>query len=513
VGALGALGAFGALILTATLPPCAALAGPSDNILVWGNPNEPATLDPASGIAGTEIPYLYTIYDRLVDFDPATLDPKPGLATSWKWSDDNRTLEMTLREGVTFHDGTPFNAEAAVKSLQHFKDAKKLKDLDPVVGMEAKAPNLLVLKVDRDFSVLPSILADRAGMIVSPTALEKYGAEFGRHPVGTGPFMFKSWQQGNSVEVEKYPQYWNAAAIKLSGIRWQLIRQSTSLITALQTGQVDYVQQVDPINLPLLERNKNVRTKVEPTTSWSVINLNTSMAPLDDARVRRAIAMSVDRKVLAAIGYGPNIKEAKPASLMEPDNYWPSTPSLQDTYTKYQPDEAKKLLAEAGHPDGITLNMCVDANSGSPEPGAKLSDAMREQMKAANITLNTTMVAGLGACIELFNFKKSIPAVLIAWTGRPDPFMTYQQIMASDGAYNTGKSNFGVDGLFPPMLKNPSREQLKASYDKLNKAFVEQLPMVPLYFMPVVSAYSTAVEGELPAMMSRPIVAYMSFKK
>jgi ABC-type transport system substrate-binding protein len=296
-------------------------------------------------------------------------------------------------------------------------------------------------------------------------------------------------------------------------IKWQIIRQATSLVTALQSGQIDFVQQVDAVNLPVLERNKNIRIKVEPSISWSQINLNTSMPPLNDARVRRAIAMAIDRKVLAAVGYGPTIKEAKPASLMVPENYWPNTPSLQDTYATYKPEEAKKLLAEAGHKDGITLNMCVDANSGAPLPGAKLADIMREQMKAANITLNTTMVAGVGACIELFNFKKSILAVLIQWTGRPDPFMTYQQIMASDGAYNTGKSQFGVDDIFPPMLENPSRDQLKASFDKLNKAFVEQVPMVPLYYLPNVSAYSASVQGELPALMSRPILAYMSFKK
>jgi peptide/nickel transport system permease protein/peptide/nickel transport system substrate-binding protein len=495
-----------------TFTPNASPAGQADNVLVVGSQREPASLDPAIGIAGTEVPFLYTIYDRLVDFDPATLDLTPGLATAWRWTDNDRILEMELRQGVTFHDGTPFDATAAIASLKHFQDTKRSRDLDAIVEMTSDGPYVLRLHVDRPYSVLPAILSDRAGMVVSPKALDEFKGDVSRHPVGTGPFRFVSWEHGVLVKVQSNRAYWNASAVKLAGIEWRIIQQQTSLVTALQTGQIDYVQQIDPVNLALLERNKKIRIRVDPSIAFSFINLNTSVPPLNDVRVRRAISMALDRKILAAIGYGPLSQEAKPASLVSPENYWPNTPSLQNAYSAYRPAEAKRLLEEAGYKDGVSFNMCVDATSGSPIPGQKLADAMREQLKPANITLNTTMVAGLGACIEMFNIKKSIASVLIQSTGKPDPYMTYQQYLASNGTQNVGKGQYGVDDMFPPMLENLSRDALRTSYDRLNATFVDQMPVIPLYFLPNVSAYSTSLQGEMPALMNRPVLAFMSFK-
>ena len=148
-------------------------AGPADNSLVVGALTDPQTLDPASGTLGTDIPFLYPLYDRLIDFEPKTLDLRPGLATSWSWSDDRRALQLKLRPGVKFHDGTVLDAAAVKTNIEYFKSLRKNFDIDGVTSVEVVDPLTVVLRLDKPNSTLPGLLAERAGMMLSPAGLKK----------------------------------------------------------------------------------------------------------------------------------------------------------------------------------------------------------------------------------------------------------------------------------------------------------------------------------------------------
>ncbi len=152
-------------LAVATLRP--GHAGVADNTLVVGALTDPQTLDPATGTLGTDIPFLYPLYDRLIDFDAKTLDLRPGLATSWTWSGDRRALELKLRPGVKFHDGTSFDAAAVKTNIEYFKGLRKNLDLDGVTAVEVVDPQTVILRLDKPNSTIPGLLAERAGMMLS----------------------------------------------------------------------------------------------------------------------------------------------------------------------------------------------------------------------------------------------------------------------------------------------------------------------------------------------------------
>ncbi len=323
--------------------------------------------------------------------------------------------------------------------------------------------------------------------------------------------MLKELAAGKSVIYEKFPDYWNKGESKLDAIEFRVIRNATSLVSALQSGQLDYAANIDPINMPVLQRNSNLRVVVEPTIAFGIINLNSSTPPLNDVRVRRAIALAIDRQALANAAFGAAVK-AVPANLPAPPNYWPSTPALERHFT-YRPEEAKKLLAEAGYPDGITFSLCAPASAGTPLPAPKLVDIMREQMKPAGIKVESQQVASNAACVDLFN-KKSLPTFMATWSGRPDPAITYAQVLGTKTAYNVGQTQFGdAEDVIAQLYATSDRAEQKKLIDKLNQLWVDYVPMITLYYYVNVVAYNAKLSGEQPNLLGRPYVRTLSFNK
>src|SRR5215471_945591 len=222
---------------------------PHGNVLVYATPGEPGSLDPGASISGFDQYYTNSIYDTLIIADPKTMEPsKPGLATSWEFTGaDKQTFRLHLRHGVNFQDGTPFNAAAVKASIDHYKSLGNWFDMVPVKSETVVDDYTVDLNLSQQYSPLPAILSFRAGQIVSPTALQKSGKDFGRNPVGAGPFAFKSWTAGSEIVLTKFKNYYNASGIKFDGIDYKVIVDTTAMSNALATGQVDYAEL---INLP-----------------------------------------------------------------------------------------------------------------------------------------------------------------------------------------------------------------------------------------------------------------------
>jgi ABC-type transport system substrate-binding protein len=494
---------------------CTALASQKDNSIVVAINTDFVMADPAVGTLGTDIPLLYVMYDRLFDFKPVDLTPIPMLATDWKWSDDKKTLTMNLRQDVKFHDGTDFNAEAVKKSIEYFKTSGRNKDLDDMAKVEALGPYSVAITMNEVNSQLPGLLAERAGMILSPTALEKYGKDFAQNPVGTGPYKFKQHIVGQTVFFEKFDGYWDKKALRVDTIEFRVLRNSTSAVAALMTGQIDYLPGVDPVNMPAMKANPNVRVEVEPTIGYGVFKLDTSIAPIDKKEVRQAFSLAVDREALAKAVYGPAVK-AEGTVLGVPRNYWPSTTSIQDSI-KYDPTKAKALLAKAGYPDGAKISVCINSQAGMPQPQLKVMDIITPQLKAAGITLDVQQTASTAGCAEIQN-KKGAAMLLLMWTGRSDPAITYTQMLASNkllpnSPFNLAKRDYGADDLLKQLNATFDQAGQKLVYDKLNAIFVDEYPFMPLYSFVNVVAYRAGLIGEEANMMGRPNVRTMYWKK
>jgi ABC-type transport system substrate-binding protein len=497
------------LTACALMHPIPGMADAKNQILDIGLGHEPFTLDPAKGVAGTDYPYLYTLYERLLNLDPQTLEPRPGLAESWKFSPDMRSLELQLRENLKFHDGTVLDAEAVKASLLHFRDEGRSQDLAVVRGIRVTSARSLVLELDRPFSPITSILADRAGMIISPTAQKRLGKEFDLKPVGAGPFMVKSWTPGNRMELVRFPGYWNTDRIKLEGIVFRFILNPPSLVSAMLTGQIDYAFGLDPKNMPVLKARPGIRVAAEPSLGFTQIGVHLGYAPMDNVLVRRALSMSVDRTVLRDAVIGQGMGDGATAVPVPVTSEAKATPAYQEAI-RYNPEKAKELLAQAGFPDGLTLHVCA---SNSLAAGSDITDIEREQMRAAGITLNVTMMTS-SACLQAYNLRKEFPLWQGRFTGRPHPYMTYQQYFGSSGQYNKTKHAFpGVDEILDQIAATEDTEVQRSLFAKLDALWIEQFPVIPLFFLPNFSAYSDKIAGEIPNAQGKPDPTSIYFVK
>ena len=475
------------------------LADARNNTLTIGIAWEPFTLDPGQGVGGTDYPYLYTLFESILRFDPKTLEPAPGLAEKWEFIGKDKTVfQFKLRPNLTFQDGTPVDAEAVRASLLHFKNDGRVRDLDIVKYVDIVDPLTIALTLTQPYSPITAILADRAGMIISPTAFKKLGKDFDRAPVGAGPFMIKKWTAGQTMELEKFPGYWNKDRIQLNGIRFRFIANPTSLVSAALTGQVDYAFALDPKNFSVLKASPRIRVESEPTLAYYEIALYLG-PPLDNLKVRQALAMSLDRQVLRDAIIGDAGGEG-PTSLPVPPSSFASSPEWANAI-RYDPMKAKRLLAEAGYPDGIALKICGSPSTGY---GADILDIEREQMKPAGITLDVTMMTS-SACLQAASVKHDFLLLQIGFSGRPHPFMTFQQNFGSAGQYNGAHVKYpGVDELLDKLAATYTNATQKPLFAELDRLWVEQVPHLPLFFRPNLSVYSKAVAGELPNAQGKP---------
>jgi len=485
------------LSLLSTNVPAAADA--KNKVLTIGIASEPFTLDPGQGVGGTDYPYLYSLFERILRFDPKTLEPTPGLAESWEFAGEDKTVfKFKLRPNLTFQDGTALDAEAVKESLVHFKDDGRVKDLEIVKSIDVVDPLTVALTLTQPYSPITAIMADRAGMIISPTALKKLGKDFNRAPVGAGPFMIKKWTAGQSMEIERFPGYWDKDRIKLNGITFKFIANPTSLVSAALTQQVDYAFALDPKNLAVLKANPRIRVASEPTLAYYEIALYNA-APLDNVKVRQALAMSLDRESLRAAIIGEAGGEG-PTSLPIPPSSFASTPQWANAI-KYDPAQAKQLLAEAGYPDGLTLKICGSNQVGY---GPEILDIEREQLKPAGFNLDVTMMTP-SACLQAAAVKHEFPLLQIGFSGRPHPFMTYQQNFGSTGQYNGAHTKYpGVDELLDKIAGTYTTEEQKPLFAELNRLWVEQVPHLPLFFRPNISVYGKSIAGEIPNAQGKP---------
>lgn len=488
----------GAMLTTAATM---SLAGPDTNIAIVGSAHEPVNLDSATGNTGFDYPYLYSIYDRLIHFEPDTLELIPGIATEWRFEgDDNRIFHITLRESVTFHDGTPCDAEAVKSSLLHFKENGRRGFLNVVDRIEVVDGLNLKLYLKEEYSVLPAVLADRAGMISSPTAREKFGEEYQRNPVGTGPFQIETWSPGESLKLKRFADYNGVVEAKLDGIEFRIITSPTAMVSALIAGQIDQAYGLDPKNIPLLKANPKIRVNIEPSLFYYQFMINTTVAPTDNPLVRQALNISVDRQALVDAVLGKGASEG-PAYAPVPPSHWASTPGY-DEKVKYDPERARELLAEAGYPDGITFKVC-----GTPTVigyDNNIVDIEREQMKAAGISLEATMLAG-NACQKAWATGTEYNARQGGFTGRPDPWLTYHNQMGLGGRNNRGKLEYeGVNETLNELLTTYDRDGQEKLFDELNRLWHVHVPHVLLFYGSNVSAYTNGLVGEEPNAQGKP---------
>ncbi|WP_233517235.1 ABC transporter substrate-binding protein [Pseudotabrizicola alkalilacus] len=383
------------LILCGTLLAGLGMALPAaaqDQVLRVGiNAPEISTLDPHRASATADKGAVGWLYNGLVRFPPGSADPaalEPDLAKSWASSENGLEWTFTLRDGVKFHgDWGVLTADDVVYSLERAKDPERSSfaaaydGLQTIEAVDARTVRIVLAHPVPGFLGLLSNY--HGGNIVSKAAAEAAGADFGKQPVGTGPFAFVSHQTQQSVTFARHDGYFRGTP-KIATIEYRLIPADASRELAFTSGELDLIygkreqRWIDRWN-----RESDVAVDVFWPAEFRTLHLNTQLAPLDDVRVREAVARAINvDEIVAFVGadVAPKGCSVIPSGYLGEDcSAW--------TYS-YDPAAVKELLAEAGHPDGITIKQVVSSNNAQ----LPIMEVIQAQLSASGITLDMQVV-------------------------------------------------------------------------------------------------------------------------
>jgi peptide/nickel transport system substrate-binding protein len=497
-------GASAAGVSISVLGPLLAACGGTESAvggteIRWGIPEEPDTLD--AQLTPRAVSWLVLGYlgDGLLRTDLRN-NPVPGLAREWKVSDGGREVTFQLREGVKFHDGTPFDADALQYTFERGLDPDTKSVLFPaLVGPVARteAVDRLTFRVNlkEPFGPLLDNFASSGGSWLQPlskSAVAKYGSEYGRHPVSTGPWKLTQWRTNQDLSFESNRAYkWGPEFIKNQGpprtsrLRLVVTSEDSSRVAALQAGELDFAQipasDYDRLDAdPSIDVLRFLRSGMGLT-----IHFNFKVPPFDDVRVRQAMHLAIDRKaVVNAAVSGQGIPAVGP---LPPDfpYYWDGVEKIG---YGFDPQRAAELLDAAGWTmggDGVrakdgkrfSFKILTIAN---PEI-TRAAQLIRQQMKRVGIDLrlDTRDIGAINPALFAHRFELSF----MFW-GDQDPDILYREFHSSqiDGGVNWGSyENPKLDRLLEAGRTAMDRAKRAEAYRKVQELFVREAVWLPVY--------------------------------
>lgn len=338
-------------LLVVGLPP--ATRAQERDVLVVGHHLDPTTLDPFGSTTAAFQSVFAQVVEQLVIFDHDKAVVKPWLATGWRWVNDT-TLELSLRRGVTFSNGEPFDAQAAKYSIELLMKAPPFgiwtRDLLRSIQI-VDSHTLRVALTGRAGFFLP--LLARGGFVVPPKAHAEAGAGFAQRPVGTGPFVLREWVKGSRIVLERNPRYWGGPH-PIRQVIYRIIPDETARIAALQSGEVDIALAAPIIYYNRLKADRNLSLYTVPGLRKFTAFFNTRLdTPVKDRRVRIAMNMAVDNNAITRRVFGAQAT-ALGGQWMTPAEFG-YNPGVKPY--GYNPDRARQLLAEAGYPNGFETQL------------------------------------------------------------------------------------------------------------------------------------------------------------
>jgi len=449
-----------------------------------GYATEPTSLDAALGRSGGDAYYWRQIYDQLVDADP-DLGPRPStsLATSWEIATDPDAITFHLREGVTFHDGTPFNADAVKFNVERILDARTTAtpraSMTVIESVDVLGEYRVRFNLKRPWGAGLSMLADRGGAMNSPTAVTALGADYGWNPSGTGPFRVDKVITGTLVHMVRNENYWgideNGNRLPyLDEVTIRVIRDETVRSSALRTGEIDiaYLPYKDVSRFQRDERFQ-IETMLGGNVAL-VLVFDLAKPPMDDLNLRLAIAHAIDPVVINKAIFFNQVIVADAG--MWPVGAWVHDPSVQRPH--YDPDKARAYLRKGGRPDGFELT-AVTQNSPVLVPTAEVVRAM---LKKVGITMNIDVLAN-GPATERFFHGREYAMYITGWSRYPEPDWLASLAYKSDGYYNAGNlERPEIDRLVEKGASLYDVDARRKVYNEINETVLGEAWFVPLLY-------------------------------
>ncbi|GGH19372.1 ABC transporter substrate-binding protein [Alsobacter metallidurans] len=467
---------MGAILAIGLAQPAAAQ---DKKALTVGIVSDPVTLDPAQMASFFELSVQYNIHEPLVHMTP-DLKIEPGLASVA--TPDPLTYVFTLKPNLTFHDGAPIDAAAVKANFDRMLDpavgSPRRSELGPVDSVEVTGPLAVTIKLKSAYAPFLQVLANRAGMMVSPAALKSLGADFATKAVGAGPYKVVSWTKNSELVLERFPGYWRGPA-PIERVVFRPMADETVRVTNLRSGTVQLVDGVPAQTVGQLTREASLSVKQTDGLGFNAFSFNTTRSPFNDVKVRRAFAMAIDpTAVQKAVYFGTGA----PA-------YGPIPPSIGWAYDKSaprpkaDPAAAKKLLADAGVTAPVAVSITV-TNSPAQVRTAEVLQALANQ---AGFKVDVKQIDATSLITVLR--QKDFDLCMSPWSGRSDPDGNMFNYFTKTGPNNfAGYSSDAVTDLLVKARGVPSQDERAKLYNEAEKQIAADAPMLFLTFPATIQA-------------------------
>ncbi|CAA9354289.1 MAG: Dipeptide-binding ABC transporter, periplasmic substrate-binding component [uncultured Nocardioidaceae bacterium] len=458
--------------------------GGGDNTLVAAVSAQPDQLDPHVTTAYASFQVLENVYDTLVVPDPEDLTMQPSLATEWETSDDGLEWRFTLRDGVTFHDGSEFDSADVVYSYNRIIDEELSNSFrfQNVESVEADGAETVVLTLSQPTPNLLERIGSFKGMAILPENAAD-DLDLTTEANGTGPFQLES-SDASSTVLTAYEDYWDGAPA-VDGVEFRYITEPAAALTALQNGEVQWTDNVPPQQIESLGGDDSVELETTPSVDYWYMSMNYGRPPFDNRDVRRAISLAVDREAVAEAAWFGAAQANQTAIPEDSFFYYDYAPFERDV------DQARQLLQQAGVTTPLTMGLMV-------------TDEYPETVTAAQVIASQLEEVGITVEIETLDFATWLDrqgagdydAFYLGWLGNLDPAAYYQEQHQTDGPNNyQGYSNPQVDQLLQQGATETEDEARKAVYDQAAQIIVDDVSYLYLYNPDVVQAWAPGLSG------------------
>jgi peptide/nickel transport system substrate-binding protein len=482
-----------------------ALTMASADTLIWGRGGDSVNLDLAQATDGESIKAGIQVFENLVKFGNDNMNVEPQLAESWNVSEDGLTWTFKLRKGVTFHDGTDFNARAVYDSFARIIDPNHpfhgygkwtylSLSLKYVTKITIIDDYTISLTTEIPYAPLINNLALWLCPILSPKAMAEYKDQIGMHPVGTGPFKFVSWVKDDHIVLVRNESYWRGRP-KLEKIILKSIPETSTRLMALQSGAIDIADDLDPDSIALVKRDANLVIKENASVNVGYIAMNTAKPYLADVRVRQAINHAIDKSVLIQTLFQGLAIPAKSA-------FAPSIWSYNDAIVPYDfdPARAKSLLKEAGFDFGREIELWAMPVSRAymPDP-VKTAELIQAYLAAVGMKVKIVRYDWGAYLQKTSNGEHDL--CMLGWLGgNADPDNFLYGLLSADTAQVPGASNVALwaNAEFTELVKKAQKTFDKPArteyYEKAQMIFHNEAPWVPIAHTTVIRSYHNRVQ-------------------
>ncbi|GAB4527209.1 MAG: ABC transporter substrate-binding protein [Anaerolineae bacterium] len=508
---------------------------------IFGRGGDSVQLDPAVVTDGESFRVTNQGCESLLAYEEETTNVIPSLATSWSSNEDATVWTFQLREGVVFHDGTPFNADAVVFNFErwrftdnpyHFEEQVfeyyeamwgGFDDESIITSVEATGEYEVTFTLAEPLAPMLANLAMPMFNIASPTAIQEYGPDYGTPEVGfvcTGPYRFVEWVPDDRIVLERFEDYWGEIEGNVDRIVIRTIPDNSARFAALQSGEIHAMEQANIEDLNIAEESEDLYVLTRPALNTAYLAFNYRIQEFNDVRVRQAISLAIDRQAIVDAFYG---RYGLVANTFLPPVIWGHNDEI---VAEYNPERARELLAEAGFPDGfsevtlddgsripLTLYFMPIVRFYNPDPEG-IAQAQANYLADIGIQVQLETAGDWATYLDLRRNGELIGLYQLGWggdNGDPDNFLCY--FFCSPGNPREGfYDNPELAAILQEARVTPNQADREALYKEAEAILYADAGRIFIAHQQTPLVFRNEVEGYIPNAVGTDLYRFVTVR-